>query len=264
MTATATTGTPARPAATPLLSVENVGRRFGGFTALEGITAGFEPGRVTAIIGPNGAGKSTFFNILSGVLTPSSGVLRFKGRDLTGLAQHKFVHLGIARSYQITNIFPDLTVHENVRVAAQASRSAYDIFRRRERLSELGERADAALAQVGLLDRRDAVAKLLAHGQQRALEIAIALVAEPEVLLLDEPTAGMGPEETREMVALLEQLASRRTVLLVEHKMKMILGLSDRILVLHHGRLIADGSPREIQSDPEVRRVYLGQNDGYA
>lgn len=248
----------------PLLAVENIGRRFGGFVALEGITASFQPGRVTSIIGPNGAGKSTFFNILSGVLSPSSGSLRFKGKDLAGFPQHKFVHLGIARSYQITNIFPDLSVHENVRVAAQAQRSRYNIWRNRDDFAELRDRADAALASVGLGGKRGETAKFLAHGQQRALEIAIALVSDPEVLLLDEPTAGMGPEETKDMVALLEQLASRRTVLLVEHKMKMILGLSDRILVLHHGRLIADGRPTDIQSDPEVRRVYLGQNDGYA
>lgn len=248
----------------PLLAVENIGRSFGGFVALEGVTAAFQPGKVTSIIGPNGAGKSTFFNVLSGVLTPSSGSIRFKGRDLKGTRQHEFVHLGIARSYQITNIFPDLSVHENVRVAAQASRSRYNIWTNRNRFAELSARADAVLDAVGLTGKRDETAKFLAHGQQRSLEIAIALISDPEVLLLDEPTAGMGPEETKDMVALLEKLATQRTILLVEHKMKMILGLSDRILVLHHGRLIADGTPRDIQTDPEVRRVYLGQNDGYA
>lgn len=248
----------------PLLAVENIGRSFGGFVALEGVTAAFESNKVTAIIGPNGAGKSTFFNVLSGVLAPSSGAIRFKGRDITGTPQHRFVHLGIARSYQITNIFPELSVHENVRVAAQAFRARYDIWRDRATMAELADRADAVLAAVGLAGRRDETAKFLAHGQQRALEIAIALVADPELLLLDEPTAGMGPEETRDMVMLLEKLAADRTILLIEHKMKMILGLSDRILVLHHGRLIADGSPQHIQTDPEVRRVYLGQNDGYA
>ena len=247
-----------------LLSVENIGRRFGGFVALEGVTAAFEPNKVTAIIGPNGAGKSTFFNVLSGVLPPSSGSIRFKGKDLTGTPQHRFAHLGISRSYQITNIFPELSVQENVRVAAQAFRSRYDIWTNRAALTGLADKADAALAAVGLTPRRDETAKFLAHGQQRALEIAIALVAEPELLLLDEPTAGMGPEETKDMVGLLEKLAADRTILLVEHKMKMILGLSDRILVLHHGKLIADGSPQHIQTDPEVRRVYLGQNDGYA
>lgn len=248
----------------PLLDVENVGVRFGGFVALQDITTAFQPGRVTSIIGPNGAGKSTLFNVLSGVLTPSSGSIRFKGENLKGTRQHEFVHRGIARSYQITSIFPDLSVHENVRVAAQSGRSRYNIWTNRKHFPELDSRADAALESVGLAGKRNETAKYLAHGQQRALEIAIALISSPEVLLLDEPTAGMGPEETKEMVALLEKLATERTILLVEHKMKMILGLSERILVLHHGRLIADGSPRDIQTDPEVRRVYLGQNDGYA
>lgn len=248
----------------PLLAVENVGIRFGGFVALQGVTTEFRPGRVTSIIGPNGAGKSTFFNVLSGVLTPSTGSVRFKGDDLKGTRQHEFVHRGIARSYQITNIFPDLSVHENVRVAAQAVRSRYNIWTNRKKFAELDVRANAALESVGLIAKRNETAKFLAHGQQRALEIAIALISDPEVLLLDEPTAGMGPEETKEMVALLEKLAAERTILLVEHKMKMILGLSDRILVLHHGQLIADGAPHDIQTDPEVRRVYLGQNHGYA
>ncbi len=249
---------------TALMEVTDVGRSFGGFVALAGISASFERNKVTAVIGPNGAGKSTFFNVLSGVLQPSTGSIRFKGQELKGLKQHRFAHLGIARSYQITNLFPELSVEENVRVAAQALKTRYDVFSHRDRYPELVQKADAALAEVGLTHRRARRARDLAHGEQRALEIAIALVADPELLLLDEPTAGMGPEETKEMVALIERLAADRTILLVEHKMKMILGLSDRILVLHHGRLIADGTPAAVQADPEVRRVYLGQNDGYA
>ncbi|MGY4309227.1 branched-chain amino acid transport system ATP-binding protein [Bradyrhizobium sp. USDA 4369] len=248
---------------TELLRADGIGRRFGGFVALEGIAVSFAAGELTSIIGPNGAGKSTFFNILSGTLSPSMGTLRFKGQELNGLPQHRFVHRGISRSYQITNIFPDLSVHENVRVAAQAMSVSYDIWRRRADLVELSERADTALTAVGLIGKRGEQAKFLAHGQQRALEIAIALVSEPELLLLDEPTAGMGPEETKDMVALLERLAERRTVLLVEHKMKMVLGLSQRVLVLHHGRLLADGRPDDIRSNPDVRRVYLGQSEGY-
>ncbi|MFG1239668.1 ABC transporter ATP-binding protein [Xanthobacter autotrophicus DSM 597] len=247
-----------------LMEVTDVGRSFGGFVALAGISASFERNKVTAVIGPNGAGKSTFFNVLSGVLQPSTGSIRFKGQELKGLKQHRFAHLGIARSYQITNLFPELSVEENVRVAAQALKTRYDVFSHRDRYPELVQKADAALAEVGLTHRSARRARDLAHGEQRALEIAIALVADPELLLLDEPTAGMGPEETKDMVALIERLAADRTILLVEHKMKMILGLSDRILVLHHGRLIADGTPAAVQADPEVRRVYLGQNDGYA
>jgi branched-chain amino acid transport system ATP-binding protein len=250
--------------AAPLLAVENIGKRFGGFVALEGVSAVFGGNRVTAVIGPNGAGKSTFFNILSGALKPSTGRVLFEGRDLTGVPQHAFAHHGIARSYQITTIFPQLSVHENVRVSGQAFRSRYNIWRNRDLDRELIDAADAALAAVGLAARRDRTARLLSHGEQRALEIAIALVANPRLLLLDEPTAGMGPEETKEMVGLMERLAADRTILLVEHKMKMILGLSDRILVLHHGRLIADGTPAEIQGDSEVRRVYLGQSHANA
>ena len=250
--------------AAPILSVENVGKRFGGLVALKGVTADFREGQITAIIGPNGAGKSTFFNILSGALKPSAGTMCFRGANMAGVPQHEYVHRGIARSYQITNIFPYLTAHENVRVAAQAFRSRFNIWTNRADLTDLSDRATATLASVGLGDRAKAPARDLAHGQQRALEIAIALVADPVLLLLDEPTAGMGPEETREMVALIEKLAADRTILLVEHKMKMILGLSDRVLVLHHGELLAEGTPAEIQANSEVRRVYLGQSDGYA
>jgi branched-chain amino acid transport system ATP-binding protein len=248
----------------PLLSVENIGKSFGAFVALKGISATFSNNRVTAVIGPNGAGKSTFFNILSGALKPSTGSLTFDGSDLTGLSHHQFAHRGIARSYQITNIFPQLSVHENVRVSAQAFRNGFNIWRHRNVDKELAERADHALQAVGLYAKRGRVAKYLSHGEQRALEIAIALVTNPKLLLLDEPTAGMGPEESKEMVAVIEKLAEGRTILLVEHKMKMILGLSDRILVLHHGELIAQGTPEEIQTDKEVRRVYLGQNNGNA
>ena len=253
-----------QPMTQTILSVDDVGKQFGGLVALKGITADFKEGQITAIIGPNGAGKSTFFNVLSGALKPSTGVLKFRGANLAGVPQHEYVHRGIARSYQITNIFPNLTVFENVRVAAQAFRSRFDIWTNRGVHKDIDEKALATLASVGLSGRRNTLAKFLAHGQQRSLEIAVALVADPALLLLDEPTAGMGPEETREMVTLIEKLAADRTILLVEHKMKMILGLSDRVLVLHHGQLLADGTPKEIQANPEVRRVYLGQNDGYA
>ena len=248
----------------PLLEAIGLGRDFGHFTAIDDVSATFEANKVTSIIGPNGAGKSTLFNILSGALAPTRGSVRFKGRSLAGAPHHRYAHLGIARSYQITNVFPELSVHENVRVAAHAFRSRYDIWTPRDSLRELDDKAETALASVGLSHHRRGAAKYLAHGEQRALEIAIALVGDPVLLLLDEPTAGMGPEETKATVSLIERLATERTILLVEHKMKMILGLSDRILVLHHGRLIADGTPQDIQSNAEVRRVYLGQSQGYA
>jgi branched-chain amino acid transport system ATP-binding protein len=247
----------------PILEVEALGRRFGAFTALEEVSAVFGKERITAITAPTGPATLTFSTLRGGPRPPTAGRLRFGGRDMTRVPQARFAHLGIARSYQITNVFPRLTAHENLRTAMQARRSRYDFWSRRDALTGLAERADALLADIGLAGRRDRPAASLAHGEQRALEIGIALASDPKLLLLDEPTAGMGPEETKEMVALLRRLGETRTILLVEHKMKMILGLSERILVLHHGRLIADGSPAEIQADREVRRVYLGQNGGY-
>ncbi|HEX8663426.1 MAG TPA: ABC transporter ATP-binding protein [Beijerinckiaceae bacterium] len=244
----------------PILRVEGLGKRFGGFTALSDVTADFSPGRLTAIIGPNGAGKSTFFNLISGSLTPSEGRILFEGRDITGEPQHRFAHLGIAKSFQITNLFPQLSVLENVRVAAQAMRSRFDIWTRRESYRDLVERAEALLATVGLAARRHEPVESLAHGDQRSLEIAVALACDPRLLLLDEPTAGMSPEEARAMMDLILRLNRERTVILVEHRMKLVMGISDRILVLHHGRLLAEGAPDEIRAHEEVRRVYLGQS----
>jgi branched-chain amino acid transport system ATP-binding protein len=244
----------------PLLRVEGVGKKFGGFTALAEVTVDFFADRLTSIIGPNGAGKSTFFNILSGAFPPNEGRITFRGEDITGVPQHRFAHLGIAKSFQITNLFPQLSALENVRVAAQARRSRFDVWRPRARLAELADKAEALLATVGLAEKRNLRADALAHGDQRSLEIAVALACDPKLLLLDEPTAGMSPEEAREMMELILRLQQQRTVILVEHRMKLVMGISDRIVVLHHGRLLAEGSPEEVRSDPEVRRVYLGQS----
>ena len=169
--------------------------------------------------------------------------------------------MGIAKSFQITNVFPQLSTHENIRIGLQALVSRYDIWRPRARLSELAEQADELLVLVGLWDARARTAKTLAHGEQRALEIGMALASRPRLLLLDEPTAGMSPEETRTMMDLIVKLASERTVILVEHKMKLVLGISDRILVLHHGELLAEGTPSEVRQNEAVKRVYLGQRE---
>ena len=244
-----------------ILSVENVGRRFGKFTALKGVTAEFRRGALTSIIGPNGAGKSTFFNVLSGAFPPSEGRVTFEGRDVTGLAQHRFAHLGIAKSFQITNVFPGLTTLENIRVARQALVSRFGLWRSRADLTELVAEAEELLRTVGLWHRRDETAAVMAHGEQRALEIGMALASRPRLLLLDEPTAGMSPEETRTMMDLILRLASERTVILVEHKMKLVMGVSDRLLVLHHGELLAEGTPDEIRRDETVKRVYLGKRE---
>jgi branched-chain amino acid transport system ATP-binding protein len=244
-----------------ILRTKGVGKVFGKFVALHNISAEFTKGAVTSIIGPNGAGKSTYFNLLSGALAPTSGSVEFEGRDVTGIAQHRFAHMGIAKSFQITNVFPQLSTRENIRIGLQALVSRYDMWRPRARLTELTEQADELLVLVGLWESRGRMAKTLAHGEQRALEIGMALASRPRLLLLDEPTAGMSPEETRIMMDLIVKLASERTVILVEHKMKLVLGISDRILVLHHGELLAEGTPLEVRQNEAVKRVYLGQRE---
>lgn len=243
----------------PILEARAVSRSFGKFQALTNISVKFRSDELTAIIGPNGAGKSTFFNVISGGLAPTTGQVMFDGRDITALAAHQFARNGIAKSFQITNVFRQLSAHENVRVALQMKTSRFQIFRARQNYRELIEGADGLLARVGLAGSRDKLAGDLAHGQQRSLEVAMALACEPKLLLMDEPTAGMSPQETTVMMDLILQLAQERTVILVEHKMKMVMGLCQRLVVLHHGELLADGKPDEIRANAEVRRVYLGQ-----
>ena len=247
-------------ASAPILEINDVTQRFGNFTALKQVSVAFQAGQLTAIIGPNGAGKSTFFNVASGAFAPTSGRIKFQGRDITGTPQHGFARLGIAKSFQITNIFKQLSVHENVRVSAQMLESKFEIFRARASYKTLIEKADALLQRVGLQALRDKQAGDLAHGQQRALEIAMALASEPVLLLMDEPTAGMSPEETGVMMQLITSLGAQRTVVLVEHKMKLVMGLCERLIVLHHGEFLAEGTPEQIRSNAEVRRVYLGES----
>ena len=249
----------AAASAADVLVADGVGRSFGRFVALKGVSASFRRGALTSIIGPNGAGKSTLFNVLSGGVRPTSGRILFEGRDITGLPQHRFARLGIAKSFQITNVFPQLSAFENVRVVNQALASRFDLWRARARLIGPVEEAEALLHRVGLWRRRHEPAAALAHGEQRALEIGMALASRPRLLLLDEPTAGMSPEETRAIMALIVSLAEECTVILVEHKMKLVMAISQRLLVLHHGEVLAEGTPDEIRRDETVRRVYLGE-----
>ncbi len=244
----------------PILEVEGISKRFGRFVALNKISTRFEARRLSAIIGPNGAGKSTFFNVVSGAFAPSEGRLKFQGRDITGLPQHAFARIGIAKSFQITNVFKRLSAHENVRVAVQMRHSRYELFKSRAGMRELADRASELLQRVGLAALRDRPAADLAHGQQRALEVAMALAAEPVLLLMDEPTAGMSTEETKVMMDLIVTLAAERSVLIVEHKMKLVMGICERLLVLHHGEFLAEGTPEDIKANDEVRRVYLGKS----
>lgn len=242
-----------------VIETRGVHMRFGAFVALKNVSVKVLRGKLTSIIGPNGAGKSTYFNILSGALPATEGKLFFEGKDITHLKPHEFAHVGIAKSFQITNLFPNFTALENVRIALQAHVSRYGLWRRRQDLPNLQAQASQLLDLVGLAEHAKHLARELAHGQQRALEIAVALAAEPKLLLMDEPTAGMSPEETVTMMQLIQRLAKERTVVLVEHKMKLVMGISDHVVVLHHGELLAQGTPEEIRNNETVKAVYLGQ-----
>jgi len=231
--------------------------RFGGLTALRGVNFEVRRGEVRAIIGPNGAGKSTFFNCLTGVLRPSSGRILFHGEDITGLSPDRISQKGIARSYQITNLLPNVTTLENVRIAAQSRRHGWSMLRHHRAYADLIEKAEAVLESVGLRAKADELAANLSHGEQRNLEIGIALATEPKLLCLDEPTAGMSTSETHETMELVRRIAKNLTILIVEHDMQVVMELAQRITVLHYGEVLAEGTPDEIQQNPRVLEVYL-------
>ncbi len=241
-----------------LLCTEALTRAFGSLLAVNGVSLTVRRGELRSIIGPNGAGKTTFFRLVSGEMAPSSGRVLFRGADITGLPQHRVCRLGIAKSYQITNIFPHLPVIENVRVAVQGAARAYNFWSRADHLPGCRERAAEILATVSLSRQAERLAAHLSHGEKRHLEIGIALASDPALLLLDEPTAGMSPEETDETMVLIRELARGRTVVLVEHKMKLVMGISDRVTVLHQGAVLADGTPEEIRANRLVQETYLG------
>src|ERR1051326_495885 len=247
----------ARQSGEPLLRTENLTIRFGGLTALDNINVTVARGQVRAIIGPNGAGKSTFFNCVTGVLRPSSGRVLFNGEDLAGLPPDRISQKGIARSYQITNLLPNATVLENVRIAAQSRRHRWSMVTHYRSYRDIIDKAEAALSAVGLLGKAYELAANLSHGEQRTLEIAVAVVSDPQLLCLDEPTAGMRAAETRETVALVRRIAEHLTILIVEHDMEVVMGLANHISVLHYGRVLAEGTPAEIQQNPRVLEVYL-------
>jgi len=241
----------------PLLRTEELSVRFGGLSALAGVTMEIAADEVRAVIGPNGAGKSTFFNCLTGVLRPTSGRILLDGEDIAGLRPDRISQKGIARSYQITNILPNATALENVRIAAQSRRHSWSMLTHYRAFRDVIEKAEAMLDAVGLLPKSQELAANLSHGEQRTLEIAIALATEPRLLCLDEPTAGMSAAETRDSVDLIRRISKRLAILIVEHDMEVVMELAHRITVLNYGEILAEGTPAEIQSNPRVLEVYL-------
>jgi branched-chain amino acid transport system ATP-binding protein len=244
-----------------MLELDAVTKRFGGLTAVREVSLRAAPGEIVGIIGPNGAGKTTLFNLITGHLPPDSGRVVFKERDVTGIAPHDLCRLGMGRSFQRTNIFPRLTVYENVQAAFVCHRGrGWNLFTPVERLYR--PETEALLEAVGLLDKAQETSGFLSHGNQKQLELGITLALEPEILLLDEPTAGMSAAETRESIRLIERIAADRglTLLFTEHDMEVVFSIAHRITVLHQGQVIADGTPAEVRRDPEVQRVYLGES----
>jgi branched-chain amino acid transport system ATP-binding protein len=249
----------------PVLETRDLTIRFGGHTAVDRISCAFHRGSLTAIVGPNGAGKTTYFNLVSGQLRASTGEVLLNGESVSHLAAPARARRGLGRAFQLTNLFPNLPVRENVRLAVQARAGVgLDFLRMAARRRDLAERADECLAKVKLLDRAGVAAAALSHGDQRKLEVAILLALEPEVFMFDEPTAGMSVDEVPVILDLIEDVkrAGDRTILLVEHKMDVVRRLADRVIVLHNGALVADGEPREVVASPIVQEAYLGVRAG--
>lgn len=240
-----------------ILKTESLVKNFGGLRAVDEVNFRLEEGQLQSIIGPNGAGKSTFFKLITGELHPDRGGIWFRGEDITALPQYAISHRGMSVAYQLTNIFPRLTTLENIRVAMQSRKTTYNFWSRKEALRGLREKSASILETVELASKRDELACNLSHGEQRHLEMGIALATDPVLLLLDEPTAGMSPEETERTIQLIRGIARGRTIILVEHKMKVVMKISDKITVLHDGRILAEGKPEEIQANERVQEVYL-------
>ncbi|MFN5668872.1 ABC transporter ATP-binding protein [Bradyrhizobium sp.] len=246
--------------AEPLLRVDNLVRRYGGITATDNLSMEVVPGELHAIIGPNGAGKTTLISQLTGQVMPNSGTIRFAGRDVTGLPSYKRSRRGLARSFQITSLLKDFSAIDNVALAAQAHDGhSFRFWGNARKETRLREAARAALERVGLGKRADIVVSQLSHGEQRELELAVALATKPQLLLLDEPMAGLGVTESARMVALLKELRKEVTIVLVEHDMEAVFALADRITVLVYGRVIACDVPDAIRKHEEVKRAYLGE-----
>lgn len=244
-----------------LLEAKNLRKEFGGLVAVDDVSMVIYAHTLHSIIGPNGAGKTTLFNLLSGMMPPTHGQVIYKGRDITNLAPQRRAHLGIGRSFQITNIFPNLTVLENVRLAAQAlGKDNFRLLKPAGSFAGYEEKAREVLARVGLAGREAHFAQALSHGDKRKLELGIMLAGDPDLLLLDEPTAGMSSEQVPELLNIVQAIIADgdKTIILVEHRMDMVMSISDRITVMHQGQLLAEGTPHEIASNQTVQSAYLG------
>jgi branched-chain amino acid transport system ATP-binding protein len=243
-----------------VLRTEKISKHFGGLHAVDQVDFTLKEGQLKSIIGPNGAGKTTLFNLIAGVHEPTGGKVFFRDRDITRMSLHQTSRLGITKTYQITHIFPGLSVFENVRIAAQSRVTAFNFWRSTHTLTSLNEKTIDILQKVELLGKRSRLASTLSHGERRYLEIGIALATEPQVLLLDEPTAGMSVAETAMCAQLIRRLNREMnlSIVLVEHDMSVVMGISEEILVLNEGRVLAEGTPQEVSDNREVQRVYLG------
>jgi branched-chain amino acid transport system ATP-binding protein len=245
-----------------ILETKNLRKEFGALIAVDNVNLQVQANTIHSIIGPNGAGKTTLFNLLSNAFEPTTGKVFFNGREITHLPTHRIIHLGIGRSFQITNLFPNLTVLENVRLAVQAlGKDNFRFLRTAAYFKRYEQRALEVLEQVGLANRAFTPARALPHGDQRKLELAIILAPDPKLLLLDEPTAGMAAEQVPEMMNLIAQIKNMgdKTVILVEHNMSVVMNISDRITVMHQGKVLAEGTPKEIAANVEVQNAYLGK-----
>lgn len=245
----------------PILSVKGISVQFGALKAVQDVSFEAQPGKITAVIGPNGAGKSSLFNLISGAIRPSSGSVRFDGEDVTGRAPHQLLRYGLSRSFQITNLFFELSVRENLRLAAQFLEQGRGLFRPLARSQTAAARVDELLEQFDLRNKANELAGYLSHGEQRRLEIAVSLASRPRMLLLDEPTQGMSHGDTRETESLIRGLSHNHglSILLVEHDVDLVMQLSDFVVVMHQGQKLAEGTPAQVRANPAVQAAYFGE-----
>lgn len=242
-----------------ILATEGLTKNFGGLRAADGLSLAIEEGKLTSVIGPNGAGKTTLFNLITGMIRPDAGKVLFRGEDITHLPISQIVRRGISRSFQIINLFNELPLYENVWLGVQAQQGhGPEVFTAADTLSSVREETDRTIREIGLAGKEDMPVKLLSYGDRRILEITVALTAKPSLLLLDEPMSGLMSEDRSRIAVFMKQLASRLTLLVVEHAMDVVLSISDHILVMHQGRLLAEGTPDEIRANDKVQEAYLG------